>query len=540
MINLDKTNFNIPAKTKSIAITAMLLILSAAILPLIPTAKATEQVYIIGTPKNYNNFSNPGWTNPDNIYEDYGQYTSVTTLNQELYLTNGFSFSEELPCDSAEITKMELIIGNAFITGNIGSNAFFIGGLRSSNNNYYTYATGSHGFLTAEDQTFVIEISGAWIPYFSKEYLESDDFFLWITNTKGVASIDPESWNVDYIQIKLYYTIPEYPVADAGGPYTGDEGSPISLDGTGSSDPDEEITSYLWDLDNDGDYDDATGATPSYTWSDNGVYTIGLMVTDNEGYWSIDTSTVTINNVAPTVSEITVDSSMVSIGVEITASATFTDPGVYDTHTAQWDWGDATIESGTVTQGSGSGSVEDTHTYTEVGVYTVTLTVTDNDGGSGTSTYQYVVVYDPSAGFVTGGGWIWSPLGAYAADPSLEGKATFGFVSKYKKGATTPSGNTEFIFHAGDLEFHSSSYDWLVIAGSNAKYKGVGTINGEGEYKFMLTATDGEPDLFRIKIWTDADGETVIYDNHSGKSDDSLAGTELGGGSIVIHTVKKK
>ena len=51
MINLDKTNFNIPAKTKSIAITAMLLILSAAILPLIPTAKATEQVYIIGTPK---------------------------------------------------------------------------------------------------------------------------------------------------------------------------------------------------------------------------------------------------------------------------------------------------------------------------------------------------------------------------------------------------------------------------------------------------------------------------------------------------------
>jgi hypothetical protein len=35
------------------------------------------------------------------------------------------------------------------------------------------------------------------------------------------------------------------------------------------------------------------------------------------------------------------------------------------------------------------------------------------------------------------------------------------------------------------------TYDWLVIAGVNAKCKGVGTINGEGEYRFVLTATDG-------------------------------------------------
>ena len=57
-----------------------------------------------------------------------------------------------------------------------------------------------------------------------------------------------------------------------------------------------------------------------------------------------------------------------------------------------------------------------------------------------------MVAYDPSAGFVTGGGTIASPPGAYSADPALTGKAAFGFVSKYKKGATVPSGENEFHF----------------------------------------------------------------------------------------------
>ena len=66
-------------------------------------------------------------------------------------------------------------------------------------------------------------------------------------------------------------------------------------------------------------------------------------------------------------------------------------------------------------------------------------------------------------GFVTGGGWIMSPAGAYSADLDLEDKANFGFVSKYKKGASLPTGNTEFQFKAGDLNFHSDEYDWLVL-----------------------------------------------------------------------------
>ncbi len=133
-----------------------------------------------------------------------------------------------------------------------------------------------------------------------------------------------------------------------------------------------------------------------------------------------------------------------------------------------------------------------------------------------------------------------SPQGAYKADPSLSGKATFGFVSKYQKGATIPSGNTEFQFHAAGFNFHSTSYEWLVISGAKAQYKGEGTVNGVGGYKFLLTATDGDVsggggvDKFRIKIQNSGGG--VVYDNGGGSDDiDSANPQAISGGSIVIH-----
>jgi len=118
---------------------------------------------------------------------------------------------------------------------------------------------------------------------------------------------------------------------------------------------------------------------------------------------------------------------------------------------------------------------------------------------------------------------------------SVSGKATFGFVAKYNKKTKSAEGNTEFIFKAGDLNFHSSSYDWLVVDkdDSRAQFKGTGTINGTGEYKFMLWADDGEPDTLRMKIWEEDElgNETVVYDNGSDQA--------ISGGSIIVHTSKK-
>jgi hypothetical protein len=180
------------------------------------------------------------------------------------------------------------------------------------------------------------------------------------------------------------------------------------------------------------------------------------------------------------------------------------------------------------------------HVYTTPGVYTITVSITDAAGETDEGSSEYIVIYDTAAGFVTGGGWINSPAGAYTADPSLTGKATFGFVSKYKKGATVPTGNTEFQFKMAGLNFSSTSYDWLVLAGAKAQYKGTGTINGAGSYRFMLTAIDGQVnggggvDKFRIRIWDLATGQ-AIYDNQQGASDVALPTTAIQGGSIVIH-----
>lgn len=211
--------------------------------------------------------------------------------------------------------------------------------------------------------------------------------------------------------------------------------------------------------------------------------------------------------------------------------------------TITFGWGDGIADTWDVTSDPWQ-SVE--HLYAAPGVYTVTVSVTDEAGDTATGTFQYVVVYDPDGGYVTGGGWIWSPPGAFhpnLADlAGLTGKATFGFVARYRKGANVPDGNTEFHFNAGDLNFKSTAYQWLVVAGSRAQYKGTGTINSEGAYGFMLTAIDGQlqgpaqPDRFRMKIW-DTATSTVIYDNLAGSGDDAELGdaTVLGGGSVVIH-----
>jgi PKD repeat protein len=236
--------------------------------------------------------------------------------------------------------------------------------------------------------------------------------------------------------------------------------------------------------------------------------------------------------------------SIFPVNTAVTFTGDFTDADP-DLHSAQWEFDTLPPVAGTVNEMDHT--VTANYTFTTPGVYLVKLTVTDQCGGSSSATQidgfeAMVVIYDPSAGFVTGGGWFDSPAGAYLPDQFLLGRANFGFVSKYQKGATVPTGNTEFQFRTADFNFSSTSYDWLVVAGARAQYKGEGTINGAGEYGFMLTAIDGnllggQPDRFRMRI-KDSSNDAVIYDNQMSEPDGSDPTTVLGGGSIVIHKAK--
>jgi hypothetical protein len=90
-------------------------------------------------------------------------------------------------------------------------------------------------------------------------------------------------------------------------------------------------------------------------------------------------------NYPPVVGPITVPVDPVQVGATVNASAPFTDPDKYDTHTATWDWGDGVTTAGAVTEADGAGTVAGSHVYTAPGTYTVRLTVTDDDGGSGSA-----------------------------------------------------------------------------------------------------------------------------------------------------------
>ncbi len=243
-------------------------------------------------------------------------------------------------------------------------------------------------------------------------------------------------------------------------------------------------------------------------------------------------------NSLPIIDNIIAPEDPIALGNMATVTVEFTDDNLRE---GLIDWGDGSELAAGVITGQ---TITWNYTYPEPGVYAVTVKLVDMEDEEIIQTYRYIVVYDPSGGFVTGGGWINSPAGAYIADPVLEGKANFGFTAKYKKGQTVPTGNTEFQFKTGDLNFNSSSFDWLVIAGSKAKFKGVGTINGTGSYEFMISAIDEDSkdkiDKFRIKIWDITNEEFVVYDNQIGEEDDSDPTTEIAGGAIVVHSGNKK
>jgi probable HAF family extracellular repeat protein len=271
-----------------------------------------------------------------------------------------------------------------------------------------------------------------------------------------------------------------------------------------------------------------------------GVYqALASFAGDSNHLPSSNTAAIVIN-AAPVIGSLTGPAAPLAINAQATISASFDDNATGDAHSCTFTWDDGKAPT-TSAASAGITSCSATHAFSAAGVYTVGVTVTDDDSYAASSAFKYVVVYDPNAGFVTGGGWIASPAGAYVSDPSLSGKANFGFVSKYKKGMTVPTGTTEFEFQVGNLKFESSVYDWLVVSGARAQYKGTGTINGTGSFGFLLTAVDGElaggggSDRFRMKIWNIASG-AVVYDNLLGAGDELTVDPQsLGGGSIVIH-----
>jgi len=205
------------------------------------------------------------------------------------------------------------------------------------------------------------------------------------------------------------------PTADAGGPYTGDEGSEIELDGTGSSDSDGTIASYSWTVmpQSAGANDPDTGAgctvdttvngtpsMPKVTCTDDGIYDVMLTVTDDDGASDDDATTLTLDNVAPAFDSGKPAFAATNVNCSnniVTLNFAFTDAGSNDTHTATIDWGDGSAVQNL--NGTEAAAESATHTYNSGGPYTAVVNVTDDDLGSSgavSSSNMLIVNYNMS------------------------------------------------------------------------------------------------------------------------------------------------
>ena len=173
--------------------------------------------------------------------------------------------------------------------------------------------------------------------------------------------------NTTYVNI----TENKWPIADAGGPYSGSVNRSIEFNGSGSYDPDGFIVGYRWDFDNNGTYDTDWMEEPyaNHTYSVPGNYTLKLQVKDNEGATGENTTIVRVFLGMPPVADANGPYyGLVGEEIEFNGSASYDPDGTITGYL--WNFGDNQT----------SDLINPVHSYLSPGNYTVTLKVTDDLG----------------------------------------------------------------------------------------------------------------------------------------------------------------
>jgi PKD repeat protein len=247
----------------------------------------------------------------------------------------------------------------------------------------------------------------------------------------------------------------EPPVCDANGPYSGTVGQPVSFDGSGSSDPDGTVDSYVWDF---GDGSTDTGSNPTHTYAAPGSFTVTLTVTDNDGASSTCTTTAEIGeapNEPPVCDANGPYNGTVGVPVTFDGSGSSDPDGTVDSYV--WDFGDGSTDTG----------VSPSHTYVAPGNFTVTLTITDNDGASSTCTTTANITAEPNEPPICDAN---GPYTGTVGQP----------VSFDGSGSSDPDGTIDsYVWDFGD-----GSTD----TGSNPTH----TYQASGSFTVTLTVTDNE------------------------------------------------
>ncbi|MBC5992121.1 outer membrane protein assembly factor BamB family protein [Pontibacter cellulosilyticus] len=217
------------------------------------------------------------------------------------------------------------------------------------------------------------------------------------------------------------------------------------------------------------------------------------------------------------------------VGWQVRTTADFRPYILGADHGVRWSWGDGSASSIAYTA-SGTSRITGEHTYLSAGFYQIGLDFSQSCLKPANAGYeQWMPIYDPEAGFVTGAG-------------QTEG-IRFNLNARYNgKWATEPQGNVQLDIE-GLGRLRSADLEWLVVSGDKAAFQGESTIDGRGRYGFTLSVTDaGSPgandagDRLRVQVWDLERHSRVVYDNGSSQILDlSNQGPTIQQGNIVIH-----
>lgn len=202
------------------------------------------------------------------------------------------------------------------------------------------------------------------------------------------------------------------PSTDVGGPYSGQEGTAIHFDGSGTTSVcGTNSLAFRWDFSDGGV---AFGQQPFHTFQDNGIFSGQLTATDPTGLSNTVNFSITVSNQNPAANA--GPDTSADWGRLVAFNGQATDPGAGDQSTLQysWDFGDGSPSS------TGGPSVF--HAYASPGDYVATLTVTDKDGGSDSDTRSvHVTMRDTVAAY----------LGATAGTYDTAGLLSASLVDEY-------------------------------------------------------------------------------------------------------------
>jgi hypothetical protein len=237
---------------------------------------------------------------------------------------------------------------------------------------------------------------------------------------------------------------------------------------------------------------------PTNTPSD--LYPISVTVTDDDTGSGSGSTAVTVNNVPPVITGLTnsaVECGNAAEGDPVTLSATFTDVGTLDTHTATINWGDGMTTSGTVVESGGSGTVSGSHAYVTGGIYTITLTVRDDDTGTATQT---------TVAIITG-------AGVHGDQLQIIGTRLDDHVTVNKQGTGLFKVHTDFFPEAAFRTFSTAGINKIVIVLCDGDDHA--TVSGEIETTVLMDGGEGNDDL------NGGGGANVVV---GGDGDDMLVG----------------